>query len=489
MTTKKQWTNKCIDLMGHKYFFYGILGITVLQGLWYALSVSPTFFDEQRHIGFIQLYLDHISPFITSQKPAWDALGEVTRDPSYFFYWLMSWPLRFISFFTPDFEVQVIFLRLICIGLFGWGMYLYRKVFLEIGISRAITHAVLLIFILAPTIALYPGSVHYDNLIFPLFALTLLYALRMLQGSDVSFQQLALLLSIGMFGTVIKFTFAALFAPIFIFVCVNVWQRFGRHSFTKLKYSMLALSRLKQAGLILLLIVSAGLFIERPVVNILVFHQIQPDCIKRIGKERCMKNYTAERNITLQEQKPEHFLPQNPFEYSLQAFSPYMLFSHVSFATNLRPLPIMTLLYYGFVFATPVLILLYLRDFLRNKLYAFLLFVASGYSLLLFLYLYVEYIKYGLPVATSSRYMVQVIPIFMLFAGLGLYRLLQKRRTALLSLFIITLLAHTQGGSISTYLVQANPQLDWSNSAIRKINGKLRSFVSIVIRKNGPFIR
>ena len=79
-------------------FLYLLLLLVFAQGAWYAFNFVPSLFDEPTHLGFIEMYSERVNPFMSSQSESWDFLGEVTRNTSYLYYYLMSIPLRLFTF-------------------------------------------------------------------------------------------------------------------------------------------------------------------------------------------------------------------------------------------------------------------------------------------------------------------------------------------------------------------------------------------------------
>ncbi|HSX27213.1 MAG TPA: hypothetical protein VLG25_00335, partial [Patescibacteria group bacterium] len=113
---------KIQNLLASQIFFRLIIALSVLQGTWYALSFRPYIFDEGVHIGFIEVYTERLNPFISTQHPSLDFLGEITRNTSYLYYYLMSWPLRLINFLTGSEFSRIVFLRLLHVALFAGGL-------------------------------------------------------------------------------------------------------------------------------------------------------------------------------------------------------------------------------------------------------------------------------------------------------------------------------------------------------------------------------
>src|ERR1019366_5807076 len=123
------------------HIFRIVLAFFAFESIWIAVSAAyPQAFDENFHLGLIQIYSHHWLPFLSGQPPHAYIYGVVARDPSYLYQYLMSFPYRFIALFTHRQIIQVILLRFINIGLFGIGLVLFRRILLRVGISRALAN-------------------------------------------------------------------------------------------------------------------------------------------------------------------------------------------------------------------------------------------------------------------------------------------------------------------------------------------------------------
>src|SRR5262245_25799525 len=107
-------------LLSSRRLTYVILGFFVFEALWVAFSaVYPMAFDEDFHLGIIKIYSHQWLPFLSDNAVNTGQFGALSRDPSYLYHWLMSFPFRLVQLFTDSQTAQVIVLRLINIALFG----------------------------------------------------------------------------------------------------------------------------------------------------------------------------------------------------------------------------------------------------------------------------------------------------------------------------------------------------------------------------------
>src|SRR5689334_19618168 len=78
-----------------------ILGFFIFEALWVALSaVYPMAFDEDFHLGVIKIYAHQWLPFLSDNAVNTGQFGALSRDPSYLYHWLMSFPFRLVALFT-----------------------------------------------------------------------------------------------------------------------------------------------------------------------------------------------------------------------------------------------------------------------------------------------------------------------------------------------------------------------------------------------------
>jgi hypothetical protein len=471
---------KSIRFLASDIFFYVILAIAILQVLWYALSIRTGINDETRHFSNIIIYSHHWTPFLGKQIPAWDHLGEITRDGSFMFYYVMSWPLRFIRLFTQNQTTQIIDLRLICAAFFVGGLVLYRRALLEAAkVSKALVHLAFLFFVLTPTVALLPATVNYDNLVFLLFALILLLAVRAVKSREASFLSLASILIVGLFMSVVKWTSMALFVPIVLYLGYDLYKKYRFNFLPALLRSARGLPRYKVALLIAGLVIVTGLFIERPVMNVLEYGKPDPSCQAVIGPKRCMKFPDYVEYANLDAHKQANFSPINPAEYFFEFWEPRMATTSVDLLEKGKTseLPVIKTVYDFFALIGVALLLVYVRDFIKNKQYRLLLVILAVYALVLILDEYQVYVVHGAPAAIRARYLIPVLPIFIYFAGMSAVSLFGKYRKSLLISVCLVLLLFTQGGSIITFSLTTPEILYWQNSKPRSLNHKLQDFL------------
>ncbi|MGZ6005783.1 MAG: hypothetical protein ACXWLH_06625, partial [Candidatus Saccharimonadales bacterium] len=285
---------KILDFLRSQTFFAIILAIFALESIWIAISAAfPMVFDENMHLGIIQIYAHRLNPLFLHQPAGGDFAGALVHNPSILYHYLMSFPYRLISDLSDSLMVQVIFLRLINVLMFGTGLVLFRRLLLKTKVSPAIINVVILFFILVPVVPLLAGQINYDNLIMPLAAGSLLMAtsiIEKIKQKQLPVGQILLLLSLCMLASLVKFEFVPLFMGIVLWLGWQVLQAV-RHGKISLKESVVKAwqtSNYKQKLLIgAPLVVAMGLFMQIYAVNLVLYHNPLPKCDQILTREQC----------------------------------------------------------------------------------------------------------------------------------------------------------------------------------------------------------
>lgn len=476
----KVWA-KVNAFLSSKNFFYAVVCLAAIQGLWYALSFRPTILDEGVHLGFVFEHAKHLNPFLNHQPQSLDYLGEITRDSSYLFYYLLSWPIRLVRVFFDSQEAQVLALRLVNIGLFAAGLVVFKKVFDSIKLSKSISNLAILFLILTPALAILPGAVNYDNALLLIAGLLFLQAVLIIKNNRPDINNIFWLLIVGLIGALIKVESLAIFIPVALYTGFALHNKNTR-LIPSLRQQIDKLSKFKLFVLVFVLIASLTLFVERPVTNMLRYGSVSPTCTKLLSQERCSKNHTASRNIQALKNKPADFQPMNPFNYALQDWTPGMVTTMTIIPPAQLSSNLLRLLYFTASFGSVALVLIYLREFLKNQYLRFLIVIPTAYVGLLFVQNYSLYRHYGQPIAVTGRYLLPVMLPFMVLVGLSLAQLFRKAKVIYLLLLVTGLVVFTQGGGISTYLVAANKNKYYSNQFINGFNDYAKRQTMKIVR-------
>jgi hypothetical protein len=487
--TKIPLARRLTSLLGSQTFFRLIMALLVAQAAWIALSGRyPMAFDEDFHLGIIRLYAHHLSPFWSGQPANADAFGAVARDPSYMYHYLMSFPYRLISLFTNDQTIQVIILRAIDIGLFAGGLALYRRLMLKLGISRAVTHVCLLIFVLIPIVPLLAAQINYDNLLLPLTAAALLLTVRfddiLTSRKRLDARTSLQILVICLLGSLVKYAFLPIFAAIVGFGLIRAWQyRRQIKPWAGLAASWRELSRWLRLSLAAAFILSAGLFTQRYGVNLVRYHNPIPDCAQVLTVKQCSAYGPWNRDYNYELTKTQS--PRSPLIFTADWF--YGMWLRLFFAVDgpgtgfqtRGPLlvPGLSSIVFSAIGVLAVLAALpRLAKRFKARLPIAWLFVAVAavYTLALWLDEYRDFLATGRAVAINGRYLLPVLLLVMPIAAVAVSELVRNRQSLKLGLAVVFILCFAWGGGALTYILRSNNNWYWPSPAVRTANQDVR---------------
>lgn len=492
----KKITRLIYSTLSSRKFFYGVIGLFVIQALWMALNVQyPMAFDESYHFGIIQIYSHQWTPFITAASKHYSSgYGDLTRYDSYMYHYLMSFPYRLIALFTNLEVVQIIILRLINIGIFVGGLFMFRRLFHQVHISDSLTNFSLLALTLIPTVPFLAATINYDNLVFLMVPLVTSLAVTCSNAitkhrklPDTSF---ILLLTFGGLATLVQYAFAPVFAAVMLYLLI-IFIRTPSKSvlLMSLVNSFKSLHRGLQIGLVVGILISGGLFIERYGVNLIEYHSLAPDCSDVQELSSCLQYGPWGRNYQLAINVKTNNPPLNPPLASFTYTWSKDMIDRLYYAVNrdfkeFAPLPIPYMVAEVVGLNGVILCLIFWRSILRvdRRLLLFgaiiTLYIAS-----LFFDNFTEYLRYRTIVAVNGRYLIVILPLIFAWLGLAyrrfflvLLKVRAKSFMAMLSVIIILLLL--QGGGVADFLVNSQVSDYWSNKTLIDLNLGLKKAIT-----------
>ncbi|MGC1176987.1 MAG: hypothetical protein WA843_02855 [Candidatus Saccharimonadales bacterium] len=488
---------KILRILRSPQFFVAILVLFVLEASWIAISAAyPMVFDENTHLGIIQLYAHRWSPLFFQQPPHSGWAGALTRDPSYLYHYLMSFPYRLIAAMSDSQMVQVVFLRLINVALFASGLVLFRRLLLRTRVSPAITHVALLFFILTPVVPLLAGQINYDNLVMPLVALALLVTISVsdsiTRDKKLPLARCAWLLTLCLLGSLVQYVFLPIFAGVVLWIGWLV-IRSARSGQIKLSVAVSkdwrTTSWRHKLAVGLPLIIALALFTQMYGVNIVRYHNPLPVCGQVLSKTECAQYAPWERSQQALANKTS--TSTNPLAYGISWT--YRMFialfftssggaSPSAFYLSVNPLPIV----FGAalsVFGVGILLFIkYHRTVLRRYDYlGFLLFISLFYVAALWWRNYHDYVHLGEKVAIQGRYLFPVALPGMILIALAFRELLGQRTRLKIALLSVVLFLFLQGGGALTYIINSNQHWYWQNGAVVQLNETLQHIIKPLI--------
>jgi hypothetical protein len=489
---------RCLKFIASPLFFSLTLVLYALQSGWIALTARyPQAFDEQFHVGLIQLHAQQWWPLITSQPHGTAALGAYLRDPSFLYHYLMSFPYRFIELFTHDITIQVLWLRAINIGLFIGFLVLICQVLRRFsGASNTLINLSIFFFTLIPVVPMLGAAVNYDNLFMCMVALALWWCLRLRESKRWDARIILELLLICIFASMVKYAFLPVAMAITGYV---VFQGFKRRKLEILPQ----LRQIKKPILMLyvvLLIVGGGLFSERYGVNLVKYHTPIPECDQVLTIKDCQAYGPWARNYKLaqlDEKLTSHQVVFYPVQWLCRMMQE-MTFSIGSGFNNdgsvaywqADSLPLIKTVSWVVLGTGFVLLVTYRKRLAQEPVFRVALLLAGVYVLVLYLQNYNDYLHTKRVVAVHGRYLLAFLPVLFLAIAQALQEFLrtkqvrrfvsQQMKFAVLG--VVSLLIITQGGGVMTWIVRSDSRWYWQQSfQAQQVNDKAQNFLKHVV--------
>lgn len=481
MSIKNNFYTRLRTFLASSRFLYIVIAIFVLESAWLAFSfLFPMIYDEGTHMGFIQMYSDKILPY-THETP-----GNMTTQISLFHY-LMSFPYRLLSGWM-DFNLIVVLFRLVGIGMVAYGLFVYARVLKYMRIPAYAVNIGLLIFILLPITPFVAATINYDNLLFPLTALFMLFAVKVISTDKFSIKNVSLLFMVGCLASLTKYSFLPIFAAGVIFILVRLLYLYRKKFIITIKKSYVALSKRQKIVYGSCLLVAVIAFTGVYGVNFVKYHDAYPSCFDVQTKQQCMKNGVVKRGVEAKATADQRTaLPPTNFLYSVWFNNMLKVTnwsgSRTTSGTTVfgQPLPVMdVLVFMGVIFGIGVLLLMWRT-----------LNVSMGarFGILMMVVLAVSVIAINLKgyygshaaYANQPRYLLSLLPVLIAMIVWASSVFVGRYLRIKVGILIFGLLLLTQGGGVITHIVRSDTSWYWQNPQLVSVNKQLKDIVSKLV--------
>ncbi len=492
-------------LTQNEKFFVGTVLLLAVQAVWLAFSaIFPLPFDEYVHLGEIQIYAHQWSPFITHQPAYASIYGDITREPSFLYYYLMSFPYRFFELFTHNQMALVIAMRLLNVVFVVGGMILFRKLLDVWGVSRRIRNVALLAFVSTPIIPFLVAHVNYDNLMFLLAPLFLLVATRLITDGNDLLRRILLFGFLGATTILVKRTFLPLAGVAALYVLVVVWRRDGLKLFKNIHTSW------KQTrkgpvfiALCLGFVLAIGLFAERYGGNVVKYGSIWPECHRVQTREICAEYGPWHRdNIGALESRPTQR------EHNIVGFTAvwiawmmrgyYAIFAYTANGVPRQGDPfgsiegqgqLQLLIAVGdaALLAGIVVLVWQRKKIWHNPYLRFALVICIGFLVAQWFFNLQTYLKLWNPSAVQARYTYPLLIIMFMLLITAVSSWISSRFDTFTAkriksdLFLLFVIVYVWGGGIAGWIVRSPDSWHWQNSIVQATNHGARDVLRYLV--------
>lgn len=462
-------------------FFYLAVGLFTLSSIWVATaSLYPMAFDEDFHMGMIEVFSRGLIPYGIEHTREMAFLGAATADASYLFHYLLSFPYRILASLGIPFDIIVVILRLMNIAMVVVGLFIFRTALREASVSPAVANFSIALFTLIPIFPPLAGQVNYDNLLLLIVAFAFLYTIRisrsLLQQGKLPVKDTWLLIITVLFGMPTKYAFLPLAASLAIWIMLILLKNWKKHRPTTVLSSFFYDSNQlpRQKKVILGSFVAVGIFFSfHYVTNYVQYGNPIPSCHQVFDEEACMANGPWRRNFNLKLSLDPNFQAASFGEYAVRDWFPGMA-QRLTFAvagpTNTyqtkKPLPIFQITLSVLTVIGTLCLLVAAWSMRRYRILLGLTLLATAlYVLPLLWRLYQSYVTHGQAVAVNGRYLLPLLPFVTATLIIAMQQTAQRigARGVLPLLSVVTLVfLLLTGGGVATYAIQAESHWFWS---------------------------
>ncbi|MEO0024985.1 MAG: hypothetical protein RL196_1426 [Actinomycetota bacterium] len=442
-----------------KYFFFATCLAFVAMSVFFAVSVVFPHYsgvingvvrvtppnrvpDEFRHIANILLYVQRdfwAGPVISNATPETLRLGEVSRFPSYFYYYAMSFFVRWFDFGGSNYYAVVLTLRLVTAVTGLLTLIVVRKSLLRLKFSMATANITVFALLLTGRFVWQSAGVSYDMPSMLLFAVFCHYSIKFIQSRNLWL--VVPLLVFTFLNSVVKYTYLPF--QIGYLALILGWFLFTRKKHTGPIWVRPASTRFWLW--IIATAISFALFAERILQNILVWRQIEPGCDKIQTYANCFslmgifrRNESAAAAVA---NGSAHDL-MNPFTYVVRWVNNIYqsIFFYRGWSTH-NWYVIERVIVVGLL-ATAVAVVLFVIGAIRNGRSPERLFVIAvvvSYVVGVFAFNAKTYLNLHVTFAASGRYLLPILGFFFAFGVLGIRELFKIKSIMLKRVVLISL--------------------------------------------------
>ncbi len=493
----KKLSQKWINFLRTDTFFYIIAGTFFISAIWLVFTARyPMAFDENYHYNIIQQYAKQWSPFFTTQPQGSEALGDITRYPSYLFHYVLSFPYKFISLFTSSDAFKIIILRLINVCMLASSLWIFKRLFEKMKFSALLTNLSLLVFILIPIVPFLGAQISYDNLTIPLTALTFYAAVSVLmplRKGIFNSNWLLIFVITGMFNALIKYTYLPIFIALFVYVFIAFLHSYRKYRFKVLetfKHNVVKLPRLKQILVICALLLGAILCFERYGVNLIKYKTPVPDCAQVLNETSCKQYGPWGRDFILKQRKDGDVPNWRIADYNKIWIRTTLNEFYFAINYDYSSKPPLRILY-GFaktMLAIGLLaVVVFIKRILKEPNLRLILATSVFYTIILWLDNYMKFYNVHWPVAIHGRYLLPLVPAIAIVMGYAIKSVIelipkQFQETMKFISVSVLILGMVLGGGTITYIARSDTGWYWQNNFVIHANEFIKNGLTKVLK-------
>lgn len=342
----KSWL---VNVVSSKKFLWGVVFLFVVQGAFLAFAIDQPQSDSRdtdnylyRTVGVVPDGNRHMAAiYHFAKRPILDGpwvqdmtadelmMGDLVRFPSYFYYYLVSFPVRVALALNFSDLAIVTMVRLIGL-LFGvLALLVFSRITRRITPNKFIQNTALSMLALTGSFAFLAPAENYDVLAFLFWLLFLLASIKLVRDRDLGqvywMAVWFFLISITKYTYIPFVVLTGLASLVYLGYEKVLTKKFIGQSFEKLR-GYVSTHRIKSSLLAVLMIFSVTLFAERIAGNLIEYQSFSPKCDRVHEAQDCRRFGVYKRNVdrlASVESGEASTKDYNFFEYTLMWISRY----------------------------------------------------------------------------------------------------------------------------------------------------------------------
>lgn len=305
-----------------------IIALFILQALFSVVIISPStpkdgvggryvernedgvVPDGHRHLGAIYYYAERpvlAGPVISDMADSDLWMGDLVRFPSYLYYYVLSFPVRIAMAFHASDMAIIYLVRLIGLVIGVLALLVFRRITQLVTSSLAVQNISLFALSLTGSFVWLAAAENYDVPSLLLWFAFLYTSMSLFVKKDARYLYW---MAVWFFLlSVTKYTYIP-FAGLFGLIAVGLYAKNnGASKLGQLTHLLRigisdwlhTLKKWQIALGVVLVVIGAGLFSERIIGNLAVYHSFNPSCSSLHSHEACMKFGVYARNYNQKE--------------------------------------------------------------------------------------------------------------------------------------------------------------------------------------------
>lgn len=449
----KNTFNYLVKFISSKWFIALTFALFLVQGFFFSFSIAKFIpADEVHHYGLSQYFSQQqltAGPFISNQSEESFYLGDIERDPSTFYHYLMGHILRASEGVVQDESILIFVLRIINVLFGALALLVFLRIVRQLTPSRNVGNLSVFGLSLTGMFVWGASAVSYDTLAILFFFLFLYCIVNIVKYKKYNYYLYALFA--GLATGITKYTFIpTILIGMIVTIIISLKEQRPKQIAQKFTRQV---KKSNTFGTVLFSIATLLLAVwafNIHFMNLIEYRSIDPKCDQVHDFHLCLKNNVFKRNYIqktgYEQQKKNDIAGEQAIIYDPLGFTGswledmytrlYFFFGH----KTMEPSSKIRLVFGAIVLMSILLICFKRKQILSDKSRQVIAIVSLSYILILYMYNLNTWISLGAKFAYQGRYLLPVIGFIYLFVFLVMREYFLVNRSKSIKLIITAIM-------------------------------------------------